>query len=84
MTFNLPNLREAKPAAMPKAPSESTRQPSRSSTSTRQSDSSFMDEKEAHVTWAEVKENNSKAKTSKLSRIIQGQYNTFQQHISIS
>ena len=76
MTFNLPNLREAKPAAMSKAPSESTLQPSRSSTSTRQSDSSFMDEKEAHVTWAEAKENNSKAKTSKLSRIIQGQYNT--------
>jgi hypothetical protein len=77
MTFNLPNLREAKPAAMSKAPSESTHQPSRSSTSTRQSDSSFMDEKEAHVTWAEVKGNNSKAKTSKLSRIVQGQYNTF-------
>jgi hypothetical protein len=37
-----------------------------------------MDEKEAHVTWAEVKENNSKAKTSKLSRIAQGQCRTFQ------
>jgi hypothetical protein len=69
MTFNLPNLREAKPAAMSKASSESTPQPSRSST-----DSSFMDEKEAHVTWAEVNENNSKTKPSKLSRIVQGQY----------
>jgi hypothetical protein len=77
MTFNLPNLREAKPAAMSRTPSESTQLPSRSSTSTRQSDSSFMDEKEAHVTWAEVRENNSKAKTSKLSRIVQGQYDTF-------
>jgi hypothetical protein len=45
-----------------------------------------MDEKEAHVTWAETKESNSKAKTSKLSRIVQGQYSTihFEQHISIS
>jgi hypothetical protein len=32
-----------------------------------------MDEKDAHVTWAEVKENNSKAKTSRLSRVVQGQ-----------
>jgi hypothetical protein len=77
MTFNLPNLREAKPAAVSKPRSDSTRQPSRSSTSTRQSDLSSMDEKkEAHVTWAEVNEKDSKAKKSALSRIAEGKSNT--------
>lgn len=77
MTFNLPNLREAKPAAMSAARLNSASQASRSSTSTRQSDASSIDgKKEAQVAWAEVSEKDSKTKKSTMSRIVQGEFKT--------
>ena len=73
MTFNLPNLREAKPTARSAARLDSTSQASLSSTI--QSNASSLDQKkEAHVAWAEVSEKDSESKKSTMSRIIQGEF----------